>query len=83
MGRVRGGAQLGNQRYGLNAGLFMWRGTTLPAEITEHVSFEYHKFQKLEFKDANTRKLVTEHWLNLTPDTKVEGLAAQCVKYYK
>lgn len=57
-------------------GLWLIRGTQLPQEILEHPSYDYHKFQKLEFKDPNTRKLVEEHWLNLTPETKVEGLPA-------
>jgi hypothetical protein len=25
-------------------GLFMWRGTEKPFEITDHPSYEYHKF---------------------------------------
>jgi len=40
-------------------GLFLWRGLEEPAEIKEHVSYEYHKFTKLEFNDAKTRDLVT------------------------
>ena len=64
-------------------GLFMWRGLTIPAEVSEHPSYEYHKFQKLEFTDPKTRALVTEHWCGLNPEDKVEGLAAQCVSYYK
>ena len=42
----------------------MWRGTEKPFEITDHPSYEYHKFQKLEFNDKKTRDLVTEYWCN-------------------
>lgn len=42
-----------------STGLFLWRGLEEPTEIKEHVSYEYHKFTKLEFNDAKTRDLVT------------------------
>ena len=38
-----------------NLGLFMWRGLEQPSEITDHASYDYHKFTKLEFTDPKTR----------------------------
>jgi hypothetical protein len=46
----------------------MWRGLEKPKEILEHDSYEYHKFEKLEFTDPKTRELVTEYWCGLTPE---------------
>jgi len=43
-------------------GLFLWRGVEKPFEITDHPSYDYHKFTKLEFSDPKTRELVTEYW---------------------
>jgi len=52
-------------------GLFIWRGTEKPFEITDHPSYEYHTFTKLDVKDPKTRNLVEEYWCNMTEDTKV------------
>lgn len=49
----------------LNLGLFLWRGVEKPFEITDHPSYDYHKFTKLEFSDPKTRELVTEYWCGL------------------
>lgn len=57
-------------------GLFIWRGTEKPQEILDHPSYEYHFFTKLDVADPKTRKLVDEYWLNMTEETKVEGLKA-------
>jgi len=46
-------------------GLFLWRGVEKPFEITDHPSYDYHKFTKLEFSDPKTRELVTEYWCGL------------------
>ena len=61
----------------------MWRGTEKPFEITDHPSYEYHQFTKLDVKDPKTRELVTELWCNLEEGQKVEGQKVNTVKYFK
>lgn len=54
-------------------GLFMWRGTEKPFEITDHPSYEYHFFEKLDWKDPKSQKLVEDYWGSLNEGDVVDG----------
>jgi len=43
-------------------GLWLWRGTEIPFEIKDHVSYEYHVFTKLDVSKEEDRKVVEEYW---------------------
>lgn len=43
-------------------GVWLFRGTEIPAEMKEHPSFEYHKFDKLDIDNADHKKKVEDYW---------------------
>lgn len=54
-------------------GAWLWRGTEIPKEWTEHQSFQYFEFKKLDPKDENDRLLLEDYWLKTNEDDVVEG----------
>ncbi len=46
-------------------GVWMWRGTDIPAEIKDHDSFPYTTIRKLDHTVDADRQLVNDYWLNL------------------
>jgi len=65
-------------------GVWVWRGTEIPAEIKDLDSYEYHKFTKLDPNNEADKKKVTEFWAGLNEDEDtVDGLKVRTVKYFK
>lgn len=64
-------------------GVWMWRGTDIPAEIREHDSFPYLTIKKLDHTNENDKKLVESYWLNLNSGTVVDGLPVAETVYFK
>jgi elongation factor 1-gamma len=46
-------------------GVWMWRGTEIPAEVQEHDNFPYLTLKKLDHTSEVDRKLVEDYWLNM------------------
>jgi len=52
--------------------------------MKDHPSYEYHTLKKLDFNNADHKKILEEYWTGLEDDvSKVEGLTARTVKYFK
>jgi len=64
-------------------GVWMWRGLDVPQEIKEHDNYEYMTIKKLDVNNPADKALVEEYWLNLKPDTTVDGLKVAEVVYFK
>jgi len=66
-------------------GCWVWRGTEVPFELTDHPSAEWYHFKKLDVKNNEAdRKLQEEYWCGQEEDVSVvEGLTARVIKYYK
>jgi len=66
-------------------GVFMWRGTEKAFEITDHPSYEYHFFRKMDIRVPEDRKLVNEYWTIWDDEgtATVEGLRPRDVRYFK
>jgi len=65
-------------------GVWVWRGTELPAEIKDLDSFEYHTFTKLDPNNEEHKKKVKEYWTALNEDEdKADGLTVRACKYFK
>ena len=65
-------------------GLWLWRGTEIPFEMKDHVSYEYHFFTKLDSTKEEDRQLVEDFWCKQTEDEDVvEGQTLRTFKYFK
>lgn len=65
-------------------GVWMWRGTEIPFEVTDHPSYEYNKYTRLSHEKAEDRKLLEDYWCNTKEDVdKVEGLTVIEAKAFK
>ena len=65
-------------------GAWIWRGVDIPFEMTDHPSFDYHKFNKIDKTNPESRKLFEEYWLNQTEDESVvKGLRARTLVYFR
>jgi len=63
-------------------GVWMWRGTAIPQEIREHDNFEYTTITKLDVAKPEDKALVESYWLNLEPETSVDGMKVAYVAYH-
>lgn len=54
-------------------GIWMWRGTEIPHFWTQHNSFEYFTFKKLDPKNEADQLLTEEYWLKINEGDKVQG----------
>ena len=64
-------------------GVWLWRGTEIPAEIKDHQSYEYYKITKLDHTKEEDRKVLEEYWTNLEEGQLVEGVPVFEAKYFK
>jgi len=66
------------------SGVWLWRGTDKPKEITEMDSHDYHTWDKLDISKENHKNLLQEYWTGLENDSSVvQGLRARDVGYFK
>eukprot|EP01070_Trichotokara_eunicae_P009153 Trichotokara_eunicae@DN5997_c0_g1_i1.p1 len=61
-------------------GVWMFRGQDIPFEMTDHPSFEYQKFKKLDHTNAEQKKLIEDYWVE---DDFVESIAIADCKVWK
>lgn len=65
-------------------GMWLWRGTDIPAEVKELDSYEYHTWNKIDTSQPENKSLVEQFWCGLSDDEDVvDGLRARDVKYFK
>lgn len=65
-------------------GVWLWRGTDIPAEVREHDAFEYTTIKKLEPQNnAADKELVDTFWLNLNAGDIVDGKPVAQTNYFK
>lgn len=65
-------------------GFWLWRGTEISHFWTQHNSFEYFTFTKLDPKSEETHKLAAEYWLNVENEGGVVlGRKAFEVEWYR
>jgi len=66
------------------SGMWVWRGTTQPAEIKELDSYEFHKFAQMDVNKEEDRAMIRQYWTGLNEDESVvNGKVARTVKYFK
>ena len=63
-------------------GVWMWRGTEIPAEIKEHDNFEYMTIKKLDPSKPEDKQLVEDYWTKLNETDEVEGRKCADVEYF-
>lgn len=61
-------------------GIWLIRGHVLPREVTEHPSFEYYTFRRLDHEDKSSVKLIEDYWCN---SDSVEGRPISSCKVWK
>ncbi|KAL7067595.1 putative eukaryotic translation elongation factor 1 gamma [Cryptosporidium serpentis] len=61
-------------------GIFLFRGQDVPEEMRSHPSFDYHSFNKLDFRNPKDQKLIGDYLCN---DDEVEGLKIHDCKVWK
>jgi elongation factor 1-gamma len=64
-------------------GVFFWRGTEIPFEVSDHQSGDYYKFTKLDHTKEEDRKLLEDYWTHLEEGQIVDGKPIYDVKYFK
>lgn len=52
-------------------GCWVWRGTEIPFEMTDHVSYEYNFYTRLDSEKEKDRQLVEDYWCGQTEDESV------------
>ncbi|KAH0478562.1 MAG: uncharacterized protein KVP18_003973 [Porospora cf. gigantea A] len=63
-------------------GVWLIRGHELPFELTDHPSFEYHIFTKLDHNKEEDKKIVADYWCSDAPE-KIEGKNIHDCKMFK
>ena len=65
-------------------GVWLWRGTDIPFEMKDHVSYDYHFFTKLDSTNVEHRQLVEDFWCKQKEDEDVvEGQTLRSFRYFK
>lgn len=64
------------------SGVWLIRGHELPFELTDHPSFEYHIFTRLDHNNEEHKQLVEDYWCADAPE-KVEGKNIHDCKIFK
>ncbi|KAK1442525.1 hypothetical protein BgAZ_300430 [Babesia gibsoni] len=61
-------------------GVWLIKGKELPPSVTEHPSFEFHTFDKLDIKNDSDKKLVTDYFC---AEDSIGGVAIADAKVWK
>lgn len=65
-------------------GMYIWKGTGVPAEITEHVTGEYYAKNKMDVENPEHQELIKEFFCNFEEaQGKVGGMIPRTVKQFK
>lgn len=63
-------------------GVFCFRGLELPQECHDHPQFEYMQPRKMDIKNADDLKLISEHW-SAVQDGQIEGKVVTLTAWHK
>ncbi|KAK1934063.1 Elongation factor 1 gamma, conserved domain- containing protein [Babesia divergens] len=61
-------------------GVWLIKGKELPMSVTEHPSFEFHTFQKLDITKASDKKLITNYFC---AEDEIDGVTIADAKVWK
>ena len=65
-------------------GCWIWRGTSIPLEISDHDQAEYYKYTQCNLDKPEDKKLFEEYWTGINEDeSKVNGRVVRTSKYFK
>lgn len=55
------------------SGVWLFEGATIPAEMNENPSFEYHDLKKLDLTNSDDLQLLRDYWAKTVDDESVVG----------
>lgn len=64
-------------------GVFLWRGSEIPAEIKNHDSYDYSEYDKLDVNKPEDKKMVEEFWLKIGENDVVNSRKVRDVEYFR